>query len=271
MFAGPLPMTEDRLPQIAALQPPGWTNPVSDLYRRHWPYDYFRPLQITRDQNLVGIGQLIVLPTTAWLGNIIVAPKYRRRGLGRKLTRALLDVAEQTGVATTYLLATPDGEALYADLGFRSVDHYVFYVHPKPPQHYTPAPQVRDYQPAQVKALRDMDRRATGEDRWPVLRHFLAGARAYWEADQVRGFYLPQMGDGLVLAETEVAGTELLQERAWRTGKPHVIVPAANRTAARFLAGEGYAITRRASLMHRGPLKRWEPQEIYGRIGGYLG
>jgi len=50
-----------------------------------------------------------------------VAKGERRRGIGRALTLALLDLASTQGCAFATLNATPEGELLYRTLGFRSV------------------------------------------------------------------------------------------------------------------------------------------------------
>ena len=50
-----------------------------------------------------------------------VAEPERRRGIGRALTAALLELGRDAGCAYATLNATPDGERLYRTLGFRSV------------------------------------------------------------------------------------------------------------------------------------------------------
>jgi len=50
-----------------------------------------------------------------------VAEAERRRGIGRALTRAALELARAQGCAFATLNATHDGELLYGTVGFRSV------------------------------------------------------------------------------------------------------------------------------------------------------
>lgn len=50
-----------------------------------------------------------------------VAEDERRRGIGSALSRATLDLAGAQGCALATLNATPEGELLYAAIGFRSV------------------------------------------------------------------------------------------------------------------------------------------------------
>ena len=50
-----------------------------------------------------------------------VADKERRRGIGRALTVAVLELGREAGAAVATLNATPEGELLYRQLAFRSV------------------------------------------------------------------------------------------------------------------------------------------------------
>ena len=51
--------------------------------------------------------------------NVATDPAYRRRGLSRACMTALLEWYAGRGVGTIDLRASPDGEPLYASLGFR--------------------------------------------------------------------------------------------------------------------------------------------------------
>ncbi len=56
----------------------------------------------------------------AWIGMVLVRPEYRRRGLATCLLRHCLDhVARDPVIECVKLDATPDGERVYAKLGFR--------------------------------------------------------------------------------------------------------------------------------------------------------
>jgi GNAT superfamily N-acetyltransferase len=72
------------------------------------------------------VGHALVNVTTGRLGvagiyDMGVAEDERRRGIGRALTAAALQLAGSQGCAAVTLNATPDGEPLYRALGFRSV------------------------------------------------------------------------------------------------------------------------------------------------------
>lgn len=77
-----------------------------------------------RDGGPVGHAVLNVSTGRIGVGGIYdmgVAPDERRRGIGRALTRAALELARSQGCAVATLNATPEGELLYRALGFRSV------------------------------------------------------------------------------------------------------------------------------------------------------
>jgi GNAT superfamily N-acetyltransferase len=72
------------------------------------------------------VGHALLNVTTGRLGvggtyDMGVAQDERRRGIGRALTLAALELARSQGCAVATLNATPEGELLYGTLGFRSV------------------------------------------------------------------------------------------------------------------------------------------------------
>ena len=72
------------------------------------------------------VGHAVVNVTTGRLGvagiyDMGVSPAERRRGIGRALTLAALQLAAIQGCSAATLNATADGEPLYGALGFKSV------------------------------------------------------------------------------------------------------------------------------------------------------
>jgi ribosomal protein S18 acetylase RimI-like enzyme len=73
------------------------------------------------DGQAVANGQLSILPKTGEIGSLIVAPAYRRRGIGTRLIRALMDEAHRRQLQTveiTVRLDAPWVQAWYQRLGF---------------------------------------------------------------------------------------------------------------------------------------------------------
>ena len=60
-----------------------------------------------------------------WVGVIFVAPDARGSGLGRRITRAVLERLETRGCRTQILIASPLGRPIYEREGFAVVDHQV--------------------------------------------------------------------------------------------------------------------------------------------------
>src|SRR5438045_882532 len=54
----------------------------------------------------------------AWIGMVLVDPEYRRRRIATRLMQAALDYLSER-VATVKLDATPDGQPVYENLGFK--------------------------------------------------------------------------------------------------------------------------------------------------------
>ncbi|MFD8695582.1 GNAT family N-acetyltransferase [Kitasatospora purpeofusca] len=63
-------------------------------------------------------GQLGLAGAVAVADQIETAPAHRRRGLGSVVMRALEDAGHRGGAETGFLVATPEGKALYSTLGW---------------------------------------------------------------------------------------------------------------------------------------------------------
>jgi hypothetical protein len=73
----------------------------------------------------------------------------------------------------------------------------------------------------------------------------------------------------LIIAEDEIAGTELLKMKISK--KQKIVFPAENEIARKFLLENGFQEKNRVRRMVFGCEFEWHPQNIYSRIGGYLG
>lgn len=86
-----------------------------------------RESHLLRRSRVVGITAINVIEwegkRTAGLFNLGVHPDMRGRGIGTALTLSALAFAQQHGACAMGLNATPDGERVYRNLGFRSIGH----------------------------------------------------------------------------------------------------------------------------------------------------
>ena len=84
---------------------------------------------------VVGVGSVdyhTEMPTVAnpsgrcaFLMNIYTAPAYRRRGIGARIVRALVEDVRAHGIDSVLLEATPMGAPLYRSLGFADEKGYM--------------------------------------------------------------------------------------------------------------------------------------------------
>lgn len=265
--------TAHDLPALDALQPEGWTSllPAFELYLAR---GFAFPVKYLRDGEVVGVSNSSRFGPAAWLSHVIVHADHRGQGIAARLLDHLLERLDSQGVATVSLIATEAGRPLYLKKGFTDELEYVFLECGNAvaggqttdgPAH----PRLRAARASDAPTLLHLDRQACGEDRRELLAPHLAEATV-WEADGVcRGFWLPGLGEGLVVAEEASAGCELLAARLTKQSK--VALPAANQTALCFLADRGWREVRRAWRMRRGPALDWRPRMIWSRIGGNFG
>ena len=114
------------------------------------PGDYAAPrgalLLATVDGEVAGCGALRPLadvdyPNACEMKRLFVRPAFRRFGIGRLLTQALMDRGLQAGYSNLLLDTLDDMEAargLYTSLGFEEIPPYYF--NPIPGAHYLRAP-----------------------------------------------------------------------------------------------------------------------------------
>ncbi|MFF8991746.1 GNAT family N-acetyltransferase [Streptomyces sp. NPDC014983] len=78
-----------------------------------------RALVRTADGAFAARGQVAVTGSAFVLDQIETDPAHRRRGLGRLVMHALVEIAAGRGAAAGVLVATPEGRALYETAGWR--------------------------------------------------------------------------------------------------------------------------------------------------------
>ncbi|HJR74904.1 MAG TPA: ribosomal protein S18-alanine N-acetyltransferase [Luteimonas sp.] len=117
-------MREDDLDDVIAIEqrayPFPWTRGIMrDCLRA----DYPAWVLIQRDR-IIGYGVLSVAADEAHILNICTSPEAQGRGHGRRLLRALLQIARGRGVRRVFLEvrpSNPNAIALYHDEGFNEI------------------------------------------------------------------------------------------------------------------------------------------------------
>lgn len=264
-------LKKEDLKYLAPLSPEGWGD-ITLVYQDHINQDYFSPIKLTLEERIIGIGELIVNGEIGWLGNIVVDKSFRNGGLGKVLTKELIEMASKKKCTSVYLLATPLGKYVYKKLGFKENGKYLFFKNTK----FSPSDFISNnifpFKPRYKKAILKLDQEAMGEDRSKVLLPHLENGWVYKEEkkEDINGFFLSTLSNGLIISNNQQAGLSLIKKRE-NLGKDDIALPEQCIETIDFLQQRGYKEYRQATFMYLGKMKIWNPQMVFSRIGGYLG
>ncbi|MEX2184065.1 MAG: GNAT family N-acetyltransferase [Chloroflexota bacterium] len=235
------------------------------------------------DGEVVGTGVTTRSGAVGWIGTIWVASRWRGHGLGRDLTVATIDAAEEAGCRTLVLVATAAGRPLYERLGFQVRTWYVTVeaagrraADPAPTRHG--AQRVRPFRVADLDTMARLDAAATGEDRSHLLAAF-ADPASTWVVtgadDLPRGFMVrAPWGGGATIAPDPADALALLDARRDRYPADRRVragILADNQDGFARLAADGWTEAWRAPRMERGKPLDWDPAAIWGQFNHALG
>jgi hypothetical protein len=257
------------LKEIRDLQPEGWPDivPEFEFYIRK---DFCHPIKALFNNRIVGIGTSIIFSRTAWLSHIIVGLEFRNRGIGFQITKQLLSGKVAESVDTVLLIATELGKPVYEKAGFRTVTEYLYFHSDNPWRDNQVSPNIIPYNESHYSVLTELDRQISGEDRRSLLEDFISNTFLYVENNSAEGFYMPDLGEGLILALTETAGLELMKVKYSKADK--AVLPSDNLQGTEFLTQHGFTLTdTRGTRMILGQDIDWKPQNVFSRIGGNYG
>lgn len=262
------PLLDSDISSLGDLIPPGWDTAIPAI-ESYTISEFCFPFKIIMGKIIAATGTTIIHNETAWLAHIIVHPEYRNQGLGKIITQYLVDISFSKACETIYLLATELGEPVYKKLGFETETEYVLY---KGFRTINTLPYSENILPLKAEFLEELsslDRKVSGEDRMFHLKEYLSNGHVFFQDNQVRGFYLPDFGDGLILANTKEAGVELIKLRL--TTRDFAAFPIDNVSASECMKQHNYIAERTQKRMRLGKKKSWQAFNIYNRIGGNLG
>lgn len=257
------------VPTLAAFAPENWRMALDAVLLQHVSRSYFLARVATDENGIAAVAQGIVTGRAGWLGNIIVRPEARKRGLGKRMTQDMMDVLHARGCSSLLLIATEMGEPVYRKIGFRRTEEYVFLKVPRLPLRATPS--IRRLGPNDSSQALDIDAMATGETRDGLLAPHLGLGWGHVDSCGVLdAFFLPSFGAGLVIARTPEAGCALLEFKHALYSQD-TVVPSGNSAAVQFLMSHGAKETMRAPRMAFGNETSWHPECIFARGTGYCG
>ncbi|MCO6436272.1 MAG: GNAT family N-acetyltransferase [Phycisphaerae bacterium] len=240
----------------------GW-DATAELFRTTLELEPQGAFIAEADRRAVGMITTLRHDETAWIGNLIVVPEYRGRGVGAMLMERAMEHQTGRGVRTLRLEADPAGIPLYRRLGF--VDEFVSPRFFRPGAAVTsigPTPRRIDSPtsgcPEAVKRLFASDLEAVvafdgpffGDDRSSLLSKLLASAPEAWKVesdDVLRGYLITQPSTlGVRIGPCvawDAATADLLLETAidaFGTQAIVAAVPESNLAAIELLARRGF-------------------------------
>lgn len=206
---------------------------------------------------------------SAWIGNLLVAPHYRRQGIGRALLAAVVRLLDNSGCETIWLTASNDGAPLYRTLGFAQIDTV---------QRWRVAGRLATDLPCAVDLEQAalLDRMGWGDNRAPL---FAGGqGRAGWLLGRDGFLCCQSAGTGLQLGpwgalygKSAARLLELVMDDVTGYGEIFLDVPRGNRNAGRLLQTHGFACIGSTQLMYRGRVPQYRPELVYSlaSMGSY--
>jgi GNAT superfamily N-acetyltransferase len=237
------------------------------------------PFVAVQAGQVVGTGVGSAHGRVGWVGVIFVAPDRRGGGLGRQITRAVLDDLEARGCRTQVLIASPMGRPIYEREGFTVLDQQVrFVIDGLPPDDGPTDPRIRRFEPDDFDAVVALDRYATGEDRLAVLSALVSPATTFvaiGPGGVVRGYLAraPWRGGALIAPDPDhaVRLLELRRRSTGVSGKAGAGVLASNTAGRTRLRDAGWHEEPGGVRMIRGEPLDWHPDAIFGQFNGALG
>jgi GNAT superfamily N-acetyltransferase len=175
------------------------------------------------DGHRVGMCMATAYAGWGFIGELIVRPEARQRGLGARLLARASDFLSQGGARAVLLDARPRAVPLYLRAGFKPLCRSLrLQGSPRP----RTASDIRRMTRADLATVVQLDREAFGGDRSCFLRHRMVRypelCLVQMAADHLEGFVLGRLGRGVVWAgpwyarEPGTASTALLEVLADR-------------------------------------------------------
>lgn len=262
------PIIENDIRYLRELQPDGWPD-IIPIFEYYINSPFCKPIKVVIENKIVGIGTAILLNNSAWLAHIIVNPEFRKKGIGSSIVYYLLEYLKNIAIETVSLIATDSGYPVYKKAGFKEQTEYVFFGRKEPLKDYDRSKNVVKYASTNAEDIFSLDKIVTCEDRKILLNDKLGNSYVYQKNGKLTGYYLPELGDGLIIADNVEAGIELMRLRYSILNNG--VLPIDNVEGIKFLKENGFLEIKRAKRMIVGKEFSWQPDKVYNRIGGNLG
>ena len=197
---------------------------------------------------------------SGWVGNLLVHPESRKRGLGRLLMEHSLAELAKSEVETTWLTASTKGAGLYRQLGFQSIDSVRRWAGSGLASQPA-APVTVDFH-----RVRELDLLGWGDRRDALLQVTCGRGQLYLNPE---AFLCSQPWDGAVQigpwGSLTAEQAEPLFAAALAGARERVFldVPAGNRAAEALLTEHGFSVQGSNLLMYLGATPKYRPENVY--------
>ena len=262
-------LTHNDLNEIRKLQPEGWPDivPEFEFYVRK---EFCYPIKAILENKIVGVGTLIVFDNTAWLAHIIVDKNHRNSGIGFHITEKLINDGNNKSVKSFLLIATELGLPIYKKAGFRIITEYQYFNRDKHCRDFQLSLNILPYEESLNSKIYELDEKISGENRKSLIVDYLKNTLVYIQNSSLLGFYMPDLGEGLILASTTDAGLELMKIKYSKVNK--AVLPGENHIGTNFLKQNGFTLSdTKGTRMILGQEIDWKPSKVFSRIGGNYG
>jgi GNAT superfamily N-acetyltransferase len=227
------------------------------------------------------VASALVLPfgsAFGWISMVLVTADWRRKGLATFLLNACIERHEAAG-RIAVLDATPEGEVVYARLGFKGVLTSRRWQRGADERRSVSDERVRSVGPADADRIAAYDRGIFGGDRAVVLKNLITrGGAAAWIARDGAGFLLSREGRlarqlGPLCAEDADTACVLLQAALSDLDEPVFIdVPDRHAAVVALLEESGFVVQRPFRRMLRGESDGFgDPSRMFALAGPELG
>ena len=79
-----------------------------------------------KTKKAVGMGRVLSDGISdGYIQDLVILPYYRKKGIGKKLTKILVDYCKSKGVNWIALISEPNQEEFYKKIGFKEMKNYV--------------------------------------------------------------------------------------------------------------------------------------------------
>ncbi len=78
-----------------------------------------------KTKKTIGMGRVLSDGVSdGYIQDLVILPEYRKKGVGKKLTKSLIDYCKSKGITWIALISEPNQENFYKKIGFKEMKNY---------------------------------------------------------------------------------------------------------------------------------------------------